>query len=199
MFFTITMLLVSCVNTAPLISRSRSTRLPEVRNSIASATRFGVRTKPSRAGSSPISISSCRINDSILARSSFMALSLNGLHRLARIIPRARSARTPKAQGPPGWEYHNGREIPICEGVSTMGKMIELIAADGFRLSAYRAEPEGGPRGGVVVAQEIFGVNSHIKSVCDGFARDGYVAIAPALFDRYERNVDIGYTADDIA
>ena len=80
-----------------------------------------------------------------------------------------------------------------------MGKMIELIAADGFRLSAYRAEPEGGPRGGVVVAQEIFGVNSHIKSVCDGFAKDGYVAIAPALFDRYEGNVDIGYTADDIA
>jgi carboxymethylenebutenolidase len=80
-----------------------------------------------------------------------------------------------------------------------MGKMIELIAADGFRLSAYRAEPEGGPRGGVVVAQEIFGVNSHIKSVCDGFAKDGYLAIAPALFDRYERNVDIGYTADDIA
>ena len=80
-----------------------------------------------------------------------------------------------------------------------MGKMIELIAADGFRLSAYRAEAEGDPRGGVVVAQEIFGVNSHIKSVCDGFAKDGYVVIAPALFDRYERNVDIGYTADDIA
>lgn len=80
-----------------------------------------------------------------------------------------------------------------------MGKMIELIASDGFRLSAYRAEPEGDPRGGVVVAQEIFGVNSHIKSVCDGFAKDGYVVIAPALFDRYERNVDIGYTADDIA
>ena len=80
-----------------------------------------------------------------------------------------------------------------------MGKMIELIAADGFGLSAYRAEPEGDPRGGVVVAQEIFGVNSHIKSVCDGFAKDGYVVIAPALFDRYERNVDIGYTADDIA
>ena len=80
-----------------------------------------------------------------------------------------------------------------------MGKMMELTAADGFRLSAYRAEPEGDPRGGVVVAQEIFGVNSHIKSVCDGFAKDGYGVIAPALFDRYERNVDIGYTADDIA
>src|SRR3981081_2176724 len=80
-----------------------------------------------------------------------------------------------------------------------MGKMIELVAADGFRLSAYRADPAGDRRGGVVVAQEIFGVNSHIRSVCDGFANDGYVAIAPALFDRYERNVDIGYTAEDIA
>jgi carboxymethylenebutenolidase len=80
-----------------------------------------------------------------------------------------------------------------------MGKMIELVAADGFRLSAYRANPAGDPRGSVVVAQEIFGVNSHIKSVCDGFAKDGYVAIAPALFDRYERDVDIGYTGEDIA
>jgi carboxymethylenebutenolidase len=80
-----------------------------------------------------------------------------------------------------------------------MGSMIELVAADGFRLSAYRAEPAGAPRGGVVVAQEIFGVNSHIKSVCDGFAADGYLAIAPALFDRIRRGVDLGYTADDIA
>jgi carboxymethylenebutenolidase len=80
-----------------------------------------------------------------------------------------------------------------------MGKMIELTAADGFRLSAYRAEPAGEPRGGVVVAQEIFGVNSHVKNVCDGYAKDGYAVIAPALFDRYERGVDIGYTAEDIA
>jgi carboxymethylenebutenolidase len=80
-----------------------------------------------------------------------------------------------------------------------MGKMIELVAADGFRMSAYRAEPDGEARGGIVVAQEIFGVNSHIRSVCDGYAKDGYVAVAPALFDRSERGVDIGYTADDIA
>jgi carboxymethylenebutenolidase len=80
-----------------------------------------------------------------------------------------------------------------------MGRMIELTAADGFGLSAYRAEPKGTRRGGLVVAQEIFGVNSHIRSVCDGFAADGYVAIAPALFDRYERGLDIGYTPDDIA
>ena len=80
-----------------------------------------------------------------------------------------------------------------------MGRSIELTAADGFRLSAWRAEPVGEPRGAVVVAQEIFGVNSHIRNVCDGFAADGYLAIAPALFDRYERGVDIGYTPPDVA
>ena len=80
-----------------------------------------------------------------------------------------------------------------------MGHWIDLTAADGVTITAWRADPAGKPRGGLVVAQEIFGVNSHIRSVCDGFAADGYVAIAPALFDRYERGVDIGYTPDDIA
>ena len=80
-----------------------------------------------------------------------------------------------------------------------MGVMIELIASDGFRLSAYRASAKGKARGGLVVAQEIFGVNSHITSVCDAYAEDGYDAIAPALFDRYERGVDIGYTPAEIA
>jgi carboxymethylenebutenolidase len=80
-----------------------------------------------------------------------------------------------------------------------MGKMIELTASDGQKLSAYRADPAGKPRGAIVVIQEIFGVNSHIKSVADGFAADGYVAIAPALFDRVQRSVDLGYSPDDIA
>ena len=80
-----------------------------------------------------------------------------------------------------------------------MTGMIELVASDGFKLSAYRADPDGAPRGGLVVVQEIFGVNSHIRSVCDGYAADGYLAIAPALFDRYERDVDLGYSPDDIA
>jgi len=80
-----------------------------------------------------------------------------------------------------------------------MGHAIELAASDGFKLSAYRADPAGKARGGLVVAQEIFGINSHIQSVCDGFAADGYAAIAPALFDRYERGVDLGYTPEDIA
>jgi carboxymethylenebutenolidase len=77
--------------------------------------------------------------------------------------------------------------------------MIELTAADGHRLSAYRADPQGRPRGAIVVIQEIFGVNSHIKQVADAWAKDGYLAIAPALFDRVQKNVDLGYTPEDIA
>jgi carboxymethylenebutenolidase len=80
-----------------------------------------------------------------------------------------------------------------------MGSFIELTATDGFRLAAWRADPAGTPRGAVVIAQEIFGVNSHIQGVCDGYAADGYVTIAPALFDRYEPGVDIGYTPADVA
>ena len=80
-----------------------------------------------------------------------------------------------------------------------MGQTVELVASDGQRLSAYRADPQGTPRGALVIAQEIFGVNSHVRSVCDGYAADGYLTIAPALFDRYEQGVDIGYTPPDVA
>ncbi len=80
-----------------------------------------------------------------------------------------------------------------------MGKSLELTAGDGFHLSAYRADPVATPRGGIVIAQEIFGVNSHIRAVCDGFAAEGYLVVAPALFDRSERGVDIGYAETDIA
>jgi carboxymethylenebutenolidase len=76
---------------------------------------------------------------------------------------------------------------------------IELTAADGHRLAAWRAEPAGTPRGGVVVVQEIFGVNSHIRNVTDRFAREGYLSIAPALFDRVERGVELGYDEQGIA
>ena len=79
-----------------------------------------------------------------------------------------------------------------------MGKMIELTAADGHKLAAWRAEPQGKPRGALIVVQEIFGVNSHIRSVADGYAADGYLAIAPAFFDRVERGLDIGYSPADI-
>src|SRR5438132_1381816 len=79
-----------------------------------------------------------------------------------------------------------------------MGTTIQLSTADGTTISAYRAEPVQASRGGLIVVQEIFGVNSHIRSVCDGYAADGYTAIAPALFDRYEKNVDLGYTPADV-
>lgn len=79
-----------------------------------------------------------------------------------------------------------------------MGKQITLTSEDGFELAAYTAEPEGTARGGVVVIQEIFGVNSHIREVVDRFAAAGYLAIAPAVFDRVERGVELGYGPDDL-
>jgi len=77
-----------------------------------------------------------------------------------------------------------------------MGAQIKLTTSDGHELAAYRADPTGNPRGGVLVIQEIFGVNEHIRNVCDGFAKDGYVAIAPAVFDRVERGVETGYDGE---
>lgn len=79
-----------------------------------------------------------------------------------------------------------------------MGETITLTSEDGFKLSAYRAKPAGKPRGGLVVVQEIFGVNQHIRNVADGFAADGYDVIAPALFDRVEKNFETGYQPADI-
>jgi carboxymethylenebutenolidase len=79
-----------------------------------------------------------------------------------------------------------------------MAQTLTLSAEDGHQLTAYRATPAGTPRGALVVVQEIFGVNSHIKKVSDGWAADGYVALAPALFDRVERGVETGYGPDDI-
>ncbi len=78
-----------------------------------------------------------------------------------------------------------------------VGEVIQLAAGDGHQLAAYVAHPQGEPIGGLVVLQEIFGVNSHIRSVADGYARDGFLAIAPALFDRYERGVELGYDGED--
>ncbi|MCI5076228.1 dienelactone hydrolase family protein [Oricola sp.] len=75
---------------------------------------------------------------------------------------------------------------------------ITLTASDGFELGAYRADPEGTPRGGIVVIQEIFGVNAHIRSICDRLAADGYVAIAPALFDRVEPDFECGYSPEEV-
>jgi carboxymethylenebutenolidase len=74
---------------------------------------------------------------------------------------------------------------------------IVLKTIDGHTLGAYKAEPAGTPKGAIVVVQEIFGVNDHIRAVADGFAAAGYVAIAPALYDRVQPNVQLGYAPDD--
>jgi carboxymethylenebutenolidase len=78
--------------------------------------------------------------------------------------------------------------------MKVMGHEIDLTASDGHRLSAYLAEPTGKARGGVVVIQEIFGVTRHIRDVADQYAARGYLAIAPAVFDRVERDVDVPYS-----
>ena len=79
-----------------------------------------------------------------------------------------------------------------------MGTTIDLKAADGHTLSAYVGGPVNGTKG-VVVIQEIFGVNHHMRDMADRFAAEGYAVVAPALFDRVERGVELGYTPDDIA
>ncbi len=81
-----------------------------------------------------------------------------------------------------------------------MGSEITLTAEDGHTLGAYRADPAGAARGGIVVLQEIFGVNRHIREVCDGFAADGFAVVAPALYDRSSvRGCDLGYAPEDVA
>lgn len=79
-----------------------------------------------------------------------------------------------------------------------MGEWVKLRAADGQELAAWVARPEGEPIAGLVVVQEIFGVNAHIRSVTDGWAKDGFLAVAPALFDRIEPGVDLKYEGADM-
>src|SRR5437016_12741195 len=79
-----------------------------------------------------------------------------------------------------------------------MGQFINLKSADGFTLPAYVAQPEGKPKAAVVVVQEIFGVNSHIRAVTNRFAAQGYLAVAPATFERVKPGVDMGYTDTDM-
>jgi carboxymethylenebutenolidase len=79
-----------------------------------------------------------------------------------------------------------------------MSENVKLKANDGHELDAYVARPNGTPIAGLVVIQEAFGVNSHIRSVADGYARDGFLAIAPAMYDRIDRGVELGYTGDDM-
>lgn len=79
-----------------------------------------------------------------------------------------------------------------------MGEHVNLTAPDGHILDAWVARPKGKPIAALVVVQEAFGVNSHIRSVADGFAEDGFLAVAPALFDRIQPGVELGYSGDDL-
>ena len=79
-----------------------------------------------------------------------------------------------------------------------MGEFTTLMARDGHEFNAWLAAPSGPVRGALVIAQEIFGVNRHIRSVADGFAADGYVTIAPCLFDRIRRGIELGYSEAEV-
>jgi carboxymethylenebutenolidase len=79
-----------------------------------------------------------------------------------------------------------------------MGEHVKLRASDGHEFDAYVARPAGEPVAGLVVVQEAFGVNAHIRSVTDGWAKDGFLAVSPSLFDRVERGLDLGYSQEDM-
>ncbi len=79
-----------------------------------------------------------------------------------------------------------------------MGQTINLTAKDGHKFTGYEAKPAGKARGGLVMVQEIFGVNHHIKAVSDGYAADGYHVVAPGYFDRVGKDIQLGYSEADI-
>ncbi|MDF7777552.1 dienelactone hydrolase family protein [Sphingomonas sp. AOB5] len=79
------------------------------------------------------------------------------------------------------------------------GDFIRMTMTDGAEIAVYHAEAQGQRRGGLVVIQEVFGVNSHIREVCDGYAADGYEVLSPALFDREHPGFEVGYDAEGIA
>ena len=79
-----------------------------------------------------------------------------------------------------------------------MSEWTKLTAQDGHQLSAYIAQPEGTPIGALVVVQEIFGVNAHIRAVADSYAKEGFLCVAPALFDRIERDLQLSYSPSDM-
>jgi carboxymethylenebutenolidase len=78
-----------------------------------------------------------------------------------------------------------------------MGEWVKVTAQDGHELGAYVARPEGEAIGALVLVQEIYGVNAHIRSVCDGYAKDGFVVVAPAIFDRFEPGLELKYEGED--
>src|ERR1700678_2598965 len=81
--------------------------------------------------------------------------------------------------------------------IKVMSEWIKLKAEDGHELGAYVARPKGEAIGALVLVQEIFGINAHIRSVADGYAKDGFLVVAPAIFDRFERDVELKYVGED--
>jgi carboxymethylenebutenolidase len=81
--------------------------------------------------------------------------------------------------------------------IRPMGEWIKLKAEDGHELGAYVARPTGEAIGALVLVQEIYGINAHIRSVADGYAKDGFLVVAPAIFDRFERGVELKYGGED--
>jgi carboxymethylenebutenolidase len=81
--------------------------------------------------------------------------------------------------------------------METMGDWIKLKAQDGHELGAYVARPTGEATGALVLVQEIYGINAHVRSVADGYAKDGFLVVAPAIFDRFERGVELKYGGED--
>jgi carboxymethylenebutenolidase len=79
-----------------------------------------------------------------------------------------------------------------------MGQMVHLTSTDGAQIAAYQAESAAAPKGTVVVLQEIFGLNQHIRSVAEGYAQAGYFVIAPAMYHRVASGIELGYTQDDM-
>jgi carboxymethylenebutenolidase len=90
-----------------------------------------------------------------------------------------------------------GRVVSADGTISAMGEYTTLMARDGHEFNAWLAAPAGGPRGAVVIGQEIFGVNRHIRAVADDYAAAGYVTIAPCLFDRVRRGIELGYSPQE--
>ena len=79
-----------------------------------------------------------------------------------------------------------------------MGEHIQITSGDGIEIGAYVARPSGPTKGGILVIQEIFGVNGHIREVTDGYAQSGYLAIAPKIFDRIDKDIELGYEEADM-
>ena len=79
-----------------------------------------------------------------------------------------------------------------------MGEIINATASDGHEFDIYLAQAKGSPRGGIVLIQEIFGVNNHIKNVAEKFSSNGYLVGAPSLFDRVQPEIQLSYSTEDI-